>query len=192
MNPAVAIVEHRAETELFSDTLACHVALPARFDKGITTAAQHAAESLLHGLAVAEDLRGGDDSEDRGEPVQSTQRIEAKLDLILGLLARLVDARGDALQLRAVRWSHRGLRLDLPAASGLSSGDCGVLRLQPAEWLSDHIELPARVLATAPGLNGNHHLWLRFDGLLPGLTDALERHLFRLHRRQVAEERRAR
>ncbi|TWI02783.1 atypical PilZ domain-containing cyclic di-GMP receptor [Luteimonas cucumeris] len=191
MGQATAIAGHGAEIELFSDTLSCDVVLPARFDPGPAMAAQHAAESLLHGLAIAEDVRS-DDNEERGELPQSMQRVEAKLDLILGVLGKLTRARADALPVRHARWSHRGLRLDLPATSGFSTGDSGVLLLQPADWLSDHIELPARVLAEMPGQDGHHHLWLRFGTLLPGLHDALERHLFRLHRRQIAEARRLR
>ncbi|HEY9253827.1 MAG TPA: PilZ domain-containing protein, partial [Stenotrophomonas sp.] len=60
------------------------------------------------------------------------------------------------------------------------------------EWLPEAIELPVRVLAEAASGTGGCFLWLQFDDLEPGLEAALERHLFRLHRRQIAETRRSR
>jgi hypothetical protein len=72
-------------------------------------------------------------------------------------------------------------------AIAVRAGTAGVLRVQPAEWLPDCIDLPARVIAT-----DGREAWLEFGPLSPALSDALERHLFRLHRRQVAESRRLR
>jgi hypothetical protein len=71
-------------------------------------------------------------------------------------------------------------------------GQAGVVRLQPSDWLPDHIDLPVEVIAEAADAGGGHFLWLRFQRLGDGLEMAMERHLFRLHRRQVAEARRAR
>ena len=50
---------------------------------------------------------------------------------------------------------------------------------------------PKSVLAAESAAAGTQ-LWLRFEGLSTGLAAALERHLFRLHRREVAERRRPR
>ncbi len=49
--------------------------------------------------------------------------------------------------------------------------------------------MPVVVLAQVEGSQGLHHLWLQFDALNPGLAEAMDRHLFRLHRRQIAEAR---
>jgi hypothetical protein len=186
----VPLLEHPAETELFGAALTCEAWLPVRFVVGERPLLQQQSEALLHGLAVAEDLRN-EDSEDRGELPQSIQRVEAKLDLILGLLGRLARQREDALPVCPLRWSHRGLRLDLPHSMDTVVGQNGVVLLQPVAWLSDNIELPAHVLAQADGSEKQHHLWLRFGTLNAGLKDALERHLFRQHRRQIAEARQA-
>jgi len=60
-------------------------------------------------------------------------------------------------------------------------------------WVGmEHIDLPVEVIAEAADGGGGHYLWLRFQRLGDGLEMAMERHLFRLHRRQVAEARRAR
>ncbi len=185
----VVLVEHPAEHALFDGALTCDVVLPARFSVGARPVRQAPAEALLQGLAVAEDVRG-EDPDDRKEATPSQQRIEAKLDLVLSLLGRLARRHDEMLPVTTLRWSHRGLRLDITTPIDAAVGTDGVVTLQPATWLSDHIELPARVLAQVEGTHV-HHLWLQFEGLNGGLAEAMDRHLFRLHRRQVAEARQA-
>lgn len=185
--PKVApLLQHPAEFELFGEALTCEAVLPARFEIGDRPVMPQQSEALLHGLAVAEDARG-EDAEDRNEIPQSMQRLESKLDLIISLLGKMARQGAEAMPVRPLRWSHLGLRLDLALASDVKVDDRGVIVLQPVAWLNDHIELPARVIASSLGSDGTEHVWLRFGKLGPGLEDALERHLFRLHRRQVAE-----
>jgi len=184
----VPVLDHPAEHELFGQALTCHAVLPVQFLAGDRPLMQQQAEAMLHGLAVAEDSRA-EDPDDHGEVPQSMQRLEAKLDLVLSLLGKLASQQASPLPVRPLRWSHLGLRVDAAAASGSREGDLGVIRLQPVAWLGDHIELPARVLAIQDTPDGGQHLWLRFGKLTAGLDDALTRHLFRMHRRQVAEAR---
>ncbi|MBB6365991.1 hypothetical protein FHR56_001104 [Xanthomonas sacchari] len=183
--------QHPADAELFHDTLSCELALPADFRLGNGAGRLAAGEALLRSLAQIEDLRGEDGSDERSDANAQTQRMEAKLDLMLVLLGRLARQHEDALPLRPLCWSRRGVRLELGARSGAGAGAAGLLRLQPSDWLPDHLELPVRVLAEATTA-GVVQLWLRFETQPPGLEEALERHLFRLHRRQIADSRRAR
>ncbi|WP_028917077.1 PilZ domain-containing protein [Pseudoxanthomonas sp. J35] len=181
-----------AEAELFAEALSCELVLPADFRAGADAGRQAEAEALLRGLARIEDLRSEDGGEERGEAHLQLQHMDAKLDLALVLLGRLLSQSAPALPACPLRWSARGLRLQLgqPDDGALpAAGTAGVLRLQPADWLPDRLELPATVLAVAP-TPGGAWLWLRFPPLKPGLEDALERHLFRMHRRQIADERR--
>jgi len=187
---SIILIEHPAEHVLFDGALTCDVVLPARFDAGRRAVMQAPSEALLKGLAVAEDVRG-DDPEERKEATPSQQRIEAKLDLVLSLLGRLARRHEDTLPVTALRWSHRGVRLDALAPAASSAGTVGIVTLQPATWLSDQIELPATVMDQVEGSQGLHHLWLQFDALNAGLAEAMDRHLFRLHRRQIAEARQA-
>ncbi|MGX5731751.1 PilZ domain-containing protein [Pseudoxanthomonas beigongshangi] len=189
MPTRVPMLSHPAETELFGDALTCEAWLPAGFHAGEARQPPAAAESLLHALAVAEDARGDDTDDRKSELPVSFQRLEAKVDLLMNLVGKLARQREDALPLRGLRWSHLGLRLDAAQAFGVAAGQAGLALIEPASWLSDHIELPATVLATSATADGQHHLWLRFAPLGAGLADALERHLFRLHRRQIAEAR---
>lgn len=187
----VPVLDHPAEAELFGHALTCEAWLPADFRLGDRRLPPQAGEAVLRAVAVAEDSRN-DDPDERTDLPQAFLRLEAKVDLMLNLLGRLARASADALPLRAVRWSHRGVRIDTDIAFGVRLSDHGVVLIEPASWLSDHIELPARVIAQQSSSPHLHHLWLRFDALPAVLGDALERHLFRMHRRQIAEARQAR
>lgn len=178
------------DTQLFGETLSCDLVLPAAFEPGAHPAPAAQAESLLLSLAQVEDLRGEDTTEDKKEASAAVQRVNAKLDLMLALLGRLVRQSMQMPPPRAVRWSARGLRLELPTASGYPAGATGMVALQASDWLPDRLELPATVLGEAELEPGRHALWLAFPTLTAGLAEALERHLFRLHRRQIAESRR--
>jgi hypothetical protein len=188
----VPVLDHPAEAELFADVLTCETWLPASYRAGDRQLPPQAGEALLRSIATAEDARSSDDGDERNELPQAFQRLEAKVDLMLSLIGRLARQQADALPVRAVRWSHNGLRIDAMQAWHSHLGDAGVALIEPANWLSDHLELPARVMGELATPDGQHHLWLRFAPLSPGLSEALDRHLFRLHRKQIAEARQAR
>ncbi|MCC4604945.1 PilZ domain-containing protein [Xanthomonas campestris] len=186
---ALGTLAPAAEAELFADTLSCQLRLPAGFHAGGDAGAQSAAETLLRSLGQVEDLRSEEASEDRGELPLLVQRMDAKLDLMLALIGRLVRQGDSGLIQNLVHWSVRGIRLN--CATGHAAGTKGVVCLQPSDWLPELVQLPALVLASASD-GHDQWMWLRFAPLAPGLQDALERHLFRLHRRQIAEARRQR
>lgn len=193
MNEPVAnAVHHPAETELFDDTLSCDVSLPAEFVLGSAGIRAGAAEHLLRSIALVEDSRGAEDSEDRSEGNLQIQRLEARLDLALMLLGQLMRQHTPTLPLRPLRWSKRGLRLELGQRIGAHVGSQGIVRLQPSDWLPDVIELPVEVVGEAANNTGGHYLWLQIHTQGDALDMALERHLFRLHRRQIAATRRQR
>lgn len=185
-------IHHPAESELFDETLSCELALPAEYRIGSAVIRPGTAETLLRSVALVEDARGDDGHDDRSDATLQVQRLEAKLDLVMVLLGRLVRQSSQDLPLRPLRWSRRGIRLEQGARSGAAPGSMGVIRLQPCDWLPDHIDLPVVIVAEAANGAGAHYLWLRFEGLSDALEMALERHLFRLHRRQIAEARRLR
>lgn len=185
-------IHHPAESELFDETLSCELALPAEFRIGSAVIRPGTAETLLRSVALVEDARSDDGHDDRSDATLQVQRLEAKLDLVMVLLGRLVRQSSQDLPLRPLRWSRRGIRLEQGARSGAAPGSMGVIRLQPCDWLPDHIDLPVVIVAEAANGAGAYYLWLRFEGLSDALEMALERHLFRLHRRQIAEARRLR
>ncbi|WP_282298028.1 MULTISPECIES: PilZ domain-containing protein [unclassified Stenotrophomonas] len=191
-DPRASEVLHPAESALFDETLSCDLALPAEFRLGSAVIRPGSAETLLRSVALVEDSRSDDGHDERGDSGQHLLRLEAKLDLVMVLLGRLVRQSAQDLPLRPLRWSRRGIRLELGSRSAATPGSLGIIRLQPCDWLPDHIDLPVSVLAEAATGGGAYYLWLRFEPVSDGLEMALERHLFRLHRRQVADSRRGR
>lgn len=174
------ITPDAAETALFGEALALDVVLRCALHHGPLPAGAHeAAERLLRDVAMIEERRA-DEAEATGANDPALRRLEAKLDLTLQLLAgALPQLAGPAP--RTVRIGARGLRLAanpaLPAAA--------VLRWQPAEGLPLCLELAMTRVAQAEGRD-----WWAFEALPAALEDALSRHLFRLHRREVATQRR--
>ena len=85
----------------------------------------------------------------------------------------------------------RALGVCVSSDAAAAPGTTGLFRIQPSDWLPESLELPATVLASVTDGAGPQ-LWLRFGPLTPALESALERHLFRVHRRAIAESRRPR
>jgi hypothetical protein len=172
---------------LFGDSLACEELRPAAFvarDSHPDPVLAASAEALLRALAVVED---GPRPEEPESGDHALPRIEAKLDLLTTLVAGL--CRMDQDPPRPLQWSARGacLVLDDPPPAG----GAGLFRVRPADWLPSSLLLPATEIAREAGPDGVR-VWLRFDAMPPALEAALERHLFRIHRRAVAESRRPR
>ena len=180
-----------ARAEVFGDSLACEEVRPAAFVPGtLSPDAARAAclrgENLLRSLAVVEDSRG-DDGEDHSANDLALHRIEAKLDLLTALVTSRFGEHFDPR--RPLRWSARGACLEVDDA--IAPGTGGALRVQPSDWLPEMLLLPATVLASVAHSSGQQ-LWLRFGPITPALESALARHLFRVHRRAIAESRRIR
>lgn len=145
------------------------------------------AESLLRALAVIDDGIGrGEDPDQPPDP--ALLRLEAKLDLLTLLVADLAGGQSAADPQRALRWSARGVELVLDQA--VQAGAQGCLRVRASDWLPSPLVLPAQVLAAAPEAAGTR-AWLAFSPGSPALEAALERHVFRIHRRDIAQRRRA-
>lgn len=185
-----------ARRALFGDTLACEetrpsAVLPAAPDESRRRALLVRAEALMRALAVVEESRS-DEPDERNPVDQSVRRLEAKVDLLVGLVAGLLHREQPVDPPRALQWSVRGVAVELPSTEAApAAGESVVFRVQLSDALPEPMQLPARVLAIEPSPAG-HRVWLGFDGLGPAIEDLLERHLFRVHRRAIAETRRPR
>ena len=138
------------------------------------------AEALFRDLAMVDERRA-DDGDAAAAADAGLRRVEAKLDLTLRLLARALP--GLAIPpLTPVRLGLRGVRLEGPCAL---LDDAAVLRWQPAAWMPLPLLLPVRAAGRTADAS-----WWAFDALPAPLAEALERHVFRLHRRLLAARRR--
>lgn len=173
-----------AEQALFGDALGCDETLPAAFLQGAGERAGDGA-ALLRALALIEE--SGEAERDDGDPRSAElARVEAKLDLVLALLGAVVRGQQPELPPVALHWSRLGARLHADAAPAAAAGR---LRIALDPRLPQPLDLPATVIACEPEGEGVR-LWLRFGPLDPALESALERHVFRRHRRAIAEARR--
>lgn len=189
-----------ADTQLFEGILWCSLEVPVSLMPLASTgidAASDAAIRLLHAVALVEDNPPEETNNDHAAGDRAQLRLEAKLDLALGLLARMLvrDESGHPARV-PLRLSHRGACLEFPAAGSTpilpAPGSHVMLALPAAAWLPRDLELPASALYAERTPAGAIRLWLAFAGTDDGLGDALDRHLFRLHRRAIAHERRHR
>lgn len=179
----------QAEVALFGDILSCEerqrsIFHPQPVSAGAAEGLCARAEACLRAVAVIED-NGSDDEESGKFP--ALRRIEARLDLLMHLLAARQQDDGEQGPV-ALRWSARGACLSsdacLPAASP------GLFHTRLAPWLPEPLVLPARVLACdSQDPATPTRLWLRFEPISEPLLSALERHLFRRHRKAIAEQR---
>jgi hypothetical protein len=180
-----------AESRLFGQALVCHDALSCTLTPGPestveTQRHQAMAERLLRSTATAE--AAASDDPEHSPQESALVRMEAKIDLALDLLARMLSAEQPQSPPRTVRWSRLGAHLI--AAQGRDIGSRHLLSLQLPTGLNLPLRLPVEVLASAERDDGQHELWLGFTPDHSGLETALERFLFRQHRRQIAASRR--
>ena len=180
----------QAQERLFADALACSGEFPVRYadaapESSTVERAIERAEGLLRAIALVEDTHG-DEVDERGAQELALQRVEAKLNLVLEVLSALIRKQTDALPVRPMRWSRHGVEAVVPAADALP--DRGFLLIQPVMWLPQLLELPVVLLASQPE-GDRQRLWLQFDPQPAPLEAAVERHLFRLHRREIANSR---
>lgn len=180
-----------AERCLFGDALVCSDELawsltpgPERPDEVLRH--QAIAERLLRSAASAE-ASGPEDSEHAPQEA-ALLRMEAKIDLALELLGRMLAAEQPHSAPSPARWSRLGAQV--LAASERAPGSRHLLSLQLPTGLNLPLRLPVEVLACEAREAGQYALWLAFTPASAGLEAALERFLFRQHRRQIAAHRR--
>jgi hypothetical protein len=179
-----------AQAELFTEVLTCTGDFPAAFSErapeaGTAARAIAQAEATLHSIALIEDSQS--EEPDDSSRDHALQRVEAKLNLVLDMLGALARRGSDVLPLQPLRWSRLGVALRQPFDK--AGPEHGFLLIQPVPWLPQPLELPVECLAAEPAEHGQQELYLRFSPCPMALESAIERHLFRLHRREIAARR---
>jgi len=176
-----------AEHLLFSDTLACD----DEFSLSLRVAINHAdfadasrrSEATLRAMVNLDEVRG---EESDGTNDATTPRIEAKVDLALSLLSILVTQSRQVPLPQHVHWSRRGFRLNCDRA--WAQDESAILSAYWMAALPLPVDLPVVVLACEAAEVG-FCIWLGVADSSPALCSAIERVLFRRHRRHVYERR---
>lgn len=148
----------------------------------------HANLYVLESAAAVEEKPSERLSEDYPEIQQELRRLDAKLHVLMGMVARL-------LQEEAVSESARPVRISLKAVEfradvdEVAVADSGAIRLQIHTAVPAPLVMNGRITDEFERDDGR---WVRFEpgGLSHSLRNALSRHVFRHHRRQVAASRR--
>jgi hypothetical protein len=137
--------------------------------------------SVLADIAAIEERRV--EGADENSPLlQEMMRLDAKLSALVDMVSRLLQPAGGLPARQPLKFNAAGAVLP---ASLLPDSEALLLRLYPDICPSLPLELPATVLRRLDdGL-----VFVAFAGLGEGTSDALERFVFRLHRRKVAETR---
>jgi hypothetical protein len=128
-------------------------------------------------LAALNQIEGTHELESSGTENRRLDRIEAKLDLTLHLLARTLNTE-PMPESRIVQLSPVGAQWQDPAPP--DQGTILVLDLRPSEALPLSLKLSA--IALEP-LSGSARV--RFEGLTETLDEALYQFVFRRHRQAI-------
>ena len=178
--------------------LAWEDALPLAFHAG-----RQSEDGLLMVRREADNLRilgtceALEDRRERGEDsgvAAEAHALEHKVELLIELVSQLVARGVPRPPTVAVRLSALGAVWS-PAEGGVASaqhpptvGTVGSLELHLRHGLAEPLRLPARAVAGEAGWPAA----VVFDGLSTAELDALERFVFRQHRRMIAGRRRPR
>jgi len=142
-------------------------------------------EVLLRALVAMDALPAthGDDHERHGEDFQ---RLEARVGLLLNLVARLVEAQQALPDALPVVYNSRGMQLQLPVS--IEAGSQVAVDL----YLSGLYPTPLQLFGVVDACEPDASAWrvsLFFHGMTTAMRSELDKLVFRRHRRQVARQR---
>lgn len=162
-----------------SDGLQCECAMPLAWREAalapMDVQAMLGEATLL--LGAINQIESGHELESGGAENRRLERLEAKMDLVLYLLARSLEP-GPAPTSRAVRLGVDRVKWADPAPP--AEATALVLELRPSEALPLTVRLPAVALAPDPGMAR-----ARLDELPEALVDVLTQFVFRRHRQAI-------
>jgi hypothetical protein len=138
--------------------------------------------SVLGTLAVFNERRS--EAVDEESPIaQEVQRLDSKLNVLMAMLDQLLQRGADLPPRSRVRFNAVGALL--PAALWPAGQVHGLVRLHFDGCLALPLELPAQRAQESD----TDHVFVAFESIDEATCDAIERLVFRHHRRKVAERR---
>ncbi|WP_243047647.1 PilZ domain-containing protein [Dyella sp. RRB7] len=138
--------------------------------------------SVLGTLAVFSERRL-DAADDESPVAQDIQRLDSKLNVLMAMLDQLLQRGTELPPRQPVRFNAVGALL--PRALWPSGAATALLRLHFDGCLALPLELPARLVQE----RDEGHIFVSFETMDDVTADALERLVFRHHRRKVAGRR---
>lgn len=142
-------------------------------------------EQLLRLLSSIESRHESDDLSVSSDIV----RLELKLDMILELIGQLRQEQMDLPHEVAVTLFHNGMGWHTPTQTGLSLKDRVTVSLYLDPALPRPLQLPGVIVQCESNEDGEY-CFLVFDGLGETVQDAIQRLIFRHHRRAIALKKR--
>lgn len=142
----------------------------------------HANALLLRALAMLDTPLMEIDMDTGGAHGKLLERLEAKVDLTLNLLAQLLDQHIHLPPHLPV--VLRAESIDWTASSAPESGNSGVLTLYLSPKLPQPLMLPVTVISVTPS-DGAFRIHAKLTHMNEEMLDWLERTLFRYHRRAI-------
>jgi hypothetical protein len=152
-----------------------------------SAALEHANEDTaraLQAIAVYEDTPRSP-KDDMTKLPSDNARVEAKLDLVLSLVARIVSERMGLPDPLPVILRSRSLEWQAGPDFAAKKGDTGFMSI----WANAHIPLPLCLPCRIDQkVERNGFTWwrARIEFLAPSVGDGLDQVIFRHHRRQIA------
>lgn len=126
-------------------------------------------------------------AEEPGERITDLLRIEAKLDLLFDLVARLIPEALDSDEACPVQLWMTGVRWDTTADQLPKVGEPLWLLLYLDSGIPQPLRLPVRVTGVARETTGGR-VTARLELLGEPLEDLIGRLIFRQHRRMIAQQ----
>ncbi len=116
---------------------------------------------------------------------QELAHLEAKVDVLLSLVGRLVGEKFGIPALRSLVLRADSVEWAASDQDNAAPGDTGYLVLHPNSMLPLSLRLASRIVGTVER-NGVHWFLARFETLSPTVRTGMEKLIFRRHRRQIA------
>jgi hypothetical protein len=151
-------------------------------------AINHGNEQLLRHLAALDEFRpeGG---EDDSQTAHDLHRLESKLDLLIDLMGELIARQSALPEAVPVRLCAETLVWTCPSGAAPAPGD----RVEAEVFLNARYARPLVMYGTVESVQAEDgdrvRISLHYDGLSEGARSALEKTIFRQHRRLIAHAR---
>jgi len=179
-------VSARFEGLAYADTLPLGFERPEKLPEGASLAGiNQESQQVLVADASLDEQRSYSEKkgDEEHELAEELQRVEFKVNVLIQLVARLLNQSGDRPPVRSFRLNAHGLEWLLAGEEPLPG--VGLVSLHVSRNFPQPLLLPGRIVGQQRDAEGT---WVRFafEGLTPSVTELIERLVFRHHRRLVA------